>query len=135
MSAPEQTGLAGEQQLSAMIIMAKAVTGAGEEDISLLESLCRAELTIWSRRLRPDVTVEDCSDTFCCAAAVSAAADFLTLQSSAAGAASFTAGEVSVRERDAGEVAKVAQSLRETTEHLMSPYIDPQQFQFRSVQG
>ena len=46
MSAPEQTGLAGEQQLSAMIIMAKAVTGAGEEDISLLESLCRAELTI-----------------------------------------------------------------------------------------
>lgn len=134
MSAPEQTGLAGEQQLSAMIIMAKAVTGAGEEDISLLESLCRAELTIWSRRLRPDVTVEDCSDTFCCAAAVSAA-DFLTLQSSAAGAASFTAGEVSVRERDAGEVAKVAQSLRETAEHLMSPYIDPQQFQFRSVQG
>ena len=113
MSAPEQTGLAGEQQLSAMIIMAKAVTGAGEEDISLLESLCRAELTIWSRRLRPDVTVEDCSDTFCCAAAVSAAADFLTLQSSAAGAASFTAGEVSVRERDAGEVAKVAQSLRD----------------------
>ena len=135
MSAPEQTGLAGEQQLSAMIIMAKAVTGAGEEDISLLESLCRAELTIWSRRLRPDVTVEDCSDTFCCAAAVSAAADFLTLQSSAAGAASFTAGEVSVLERDAGEVAKVAQSLRETAEHLMSPYIDPQQFQFRSVQG
>lgn len=135
MSAPEQTGLAGEEQLSAMIIMAKAVTGAGEEDISLLESLCRAELTIWSRRLRPDVTVEDCSDTFCCAAAVSAAADFLTLQSSTAGAASFTAGEVSVRERDAGEVAKVAQSLRETAEHLMSPYIDPQQFQFRSVQG
>ena len=135
MSTPEQTGLAGEQQLSAMIIMAKAVTGAGEEDISLLESLCRAELTIWSRRLRPDVTVEDCSDTFCCAAAVSAAADFLTLQSSAAGAESFTAGEVSVRERDAGEVAKVAQSLRETAEHLMSPYIDPQQFQFRSVQG
>ena len=118
-----------------MIIMAKAVTGAGEEDTALLESLCRAELTIWSRRLRPDVTVEDCSDTFCCAAAVSAAADFLTLQSSAAGAASFTAGEVSVRERDAGEVARVAQSLRETAEHLMSPYIDPQQFQFRSVQG
>ena len=134
MSAPEQTGLAGEEQLSAMIIMAKAVTGAGEEDTALLESLCRAELTIWSRRLRPDVTVEDCSDTFC-AAAVSAAADFLTLQSSAAGAASFTAGEVSVRERDAGEVARVAQSLRETAEHLMSPYIDPQQFQFRSVQG
>ena len=71
MSAPEQTGLAGEEQLSAMIIMAKAVTGAGEEDTALLESLCRAELTIWSRRLRPDVTVEDCSDTFCCAAAVS----------------------------------------------------------------
>lgn len=135
MSAPEQTGLAGEEQLSAMIIMAKAVTGAGEEDTALLESLCRAELTIWSRRLRPDVTVEDCGDTFCCAAAVSAAADFLTLQSSAAGAASFTAGEVSVRERDAGEVEKVAQSLRETAEHLMSPYIDPQQFQFRSVQG
>ena len=67
MSASERTGLAGEQQLSEMIIMAKAVTGAGEEDISLLESLCRAELTIWSRRLRPDVTVEDCSDTFCCA--------------------------------------------------------------------
>ena len=135
MSAPEQTGLAGEEQLSAMIIMAKAVTGAGEEDTALLESLCRAELTIWSRRLRPDVTVEDCCYTFGCAAAVSAAADFLTLQSSAAGAASFTAGEVSVRERDAGEVARVAQSLRETAEHLMSPYIDPQQFQFRSVQG
>ena len=134
MSAPEQTGLAGEEQLSAMIIMAKAATGAGEEDTALLESLCRAELTIWSRRLRPDVTVEDCSDTFCCAAAETAA-DFLTLQSSAAGAASFTAGEVSVRERDAGEVARVAQSLRETAEHLMSPYIDPQQFQFRSVQG
>ena len=49
MSAPEQTGLAGEEQLSAMIIMAKAVTGAGEEDTALLESLCRAELTIWSR--------------------------------------------------------------------------------------
>ena len=135
MSAPEQTGLAGEEQLSAMIIMAKAVTGAGEEDTALLESLCRAELTIGSGRLRPVVTVADCSDTFCCGAAVSAAADFLTLQSSAAGAASCTAGEVSVRERDAGEVAKVAQSLRETAEHLMSPYIDPQQFQFRSVQG
>lgn len=135
MSAPEQTGLAGEEQLSAMIIMAKAVTGAGEEDTALLESLCRAELTIWSRRRRPDVTVEDCAIPSAARAAVSAAADFLTLQSSAAGAASFTAGEVSVRERDAGEVARVAQSLRETAEHLMSPYIDPQQFQFRSVQG
>jgi len=135
MNTQERTSPAGEQQFAAMVVTAKAVTGAGDEDRPLLESLCQAELTIWSRRLRPNVTVEDCGETFYCAAAVSAAADYLTLQSGAAGAASFTAGEVSVRERDAGEVAKVAQSLRETAEYLMSPFIDPQQFQFRSVRG
>ena len=57
--------------------MAVILTGAAEDRQMLLTALCTAARQRWQARLREGVTVEDCGQAFVCAAAFSAAADFL----------------------------------------------------------
>ena len=78
-----------------VLTLARAVSGAGEQDEVLLETLCRAAEAYWRGRLRQGVTAEDCGEAFPCAAAFTAAADLAAGQDG--GIESFTAGSVSVK--------------------------------------
>lgn len=98
--------------------LALAASG-GEAERTLLEPLCLAAERAWLGRLREDVAPEDCGEAFPCAAAFTAAAD---LAAGEGGAASFSAGDVSVSLGSAGDRAKRAESLRLAAERLMEPY-------------
>lgn len=107
--------------------LAQTVSGAGEAEQALLAALCRAAELAWTARLRAGVTAEDCGGAFACAAAFTAAADLAA--GSCGGVESFTAGEVSVKTRDA------AAELRRTAERLMAPYAEAEDFSFKGVRG
>lgn len=100
--------------------LAAAAAGAGETERLLLDPLCAAAEAMWLGRLREDVTAEDCGEALVCAAAFTAAAD---LAGGGGGVASFSAGDVSVKVGDSGERLKAAQSLRQSAERLMEPYV------------
>ena len=100
--------------------LAEAASGAGETERVLLEPLCAAAEAVWLSRLRDDVTAEDCGEALVCAAAFTAAAD---RAGGGGGVASFSAGDVSVRVQGGGERLKMAESLRQSAERLMEPYV------------
>nr|WP_326186010.1 hypothetical protein [uncultured Oscillibacter sp.] len=112
--------------------LARAVAGAGADE-ALLSALCGLAAERWRLRLRPGVTEEDCGGAFCCAAAYTAAAD-LAVSRGGDGLESFTAGEVSVRLGTAARGA-AGLALRQAAERLMAPYVEPEDFSFRSVRG
>lgn len=114
--------------------LALAATGGGETDRTLLEPLCAAAEEAWRRRLREDVTEEDCGEALLCAAAFTAAADLAAGRGGGAVAA-FTAGDISVRGRGAAESASLSRDLRQTAEGLMAPYAAEADFCFRGVRG
>ena len=111
--------------------LAKALSGAGEEDGELLALLCGAAEISWTARLREGVTPEACGGAFLCAAAMTAAADLAAarMDESMAG---FTAGAVSIRTRDTGSRGT---SLRQAAERLMEPYASAGDFAFKGVKG
>lgn len=113
--------------------LARMAAGAGEAEETLLEALCAAAETMWTARLRRGVTAEDCGTAFACAAAFTAAADFTAGRRGRA--ASFTAGEISVKAPAAADEAAKAALLRQTAERLMAPYAEPEDFCFRGVRG
>lgn len=115
--------------------MAVILTGAAEDRQVLLTALCAAARQRWQARLREGVTAEDCGQAFVCAAAFSAAADFLTGEGGSTAASSFSAGEISVSASSAADRSACAQALRDTAEELMAPYAQPGNFSFRSVRG
>ncbi len=115
-----------------VLTLARAVSGAGEQDEVLLETLCRAAEAYWRGRLRQGVTAEDCGEAFPCAAAFTAAADLAAGQDG--GIESFTAGSVSVK--GGGEsAARRAESLRRSAEERMAPFAEPGDFAFQGVRG
>ena len=115
-----------------ILTLAAAAAGAGEQDETLLETLCRAAETYWRGRLRTGVTAEDCGEAFPCAAAFTAAADLAAGQDG--GIESFTAGSVSVK--GGGEsAARRAESLRRSAEERMAPFAEPGDFAFQGVRG
>lgn len=120
----------GEQILE----LAMTVAGAGEEDRALLEPLCATAETAWTARLREGVNAETCGTSFCCAAAFTAAADFMVSRSGG-GVREFKAGEISVKGRDGSDAAELASALRQTAERLMAPYAAEADFAFRGVRG
>lgn len=113
--------------------LARTVTGA-QADEELLNVLCSLAAERWRLRLRPEVTAEECSDAFCCAAAYTAAAD-LAVSRGGDGLESFTAGEVSVRLGTAAERGEAGLALRQAAERLMAPYVEPGDFSFKGVRG
>ena len=115
-----------------VLTLARAVSGAGEQDEVLLETLCRAAEAYWRGRLRQGVTAEDCGEACPCAAAFTAAADLAAGQDG--GIESFTAGSVSVK--GGGEsAARRAESLRRSAEERMAPFAEPGDFAFQGVRG
>lgn len=116
-----------------ILALALAVSGAGETERPLLEMLCGAAETFWKDRLRDGVTAEDCLDSFCCAAALTAAADLTA--GLGGGVSSFTAGAVSVKGCGGAENAARAAALRETAERLMEPYAAAGEFCFKGVRA
>ena len=108
-------------------------SGAGEADEELLRALCEAAARSWAARLRPGVTPRECEEAFCCAAAFTAAANLSA--GGAGGAASFTAGEISVRVRGDSASSAHGAELLETAERLMAPYAESGGFCFKGVPG
>ena len=113
--------------------LALAVSGAGETEQALLEALCGAAESYWTGRLREGVTAEDCLESFCCAAAFTAAADLAAGQGG--DVSSFTAGAVTVKGCGSGERAARANALRETAERLMESYAAVDGFCFKGVRA
>ena len=112
--------------------LALELAGGGEADRALLEPLCAAAEESWLRRLREGVTAEDCGEALPCAAAFTAAAD---LAAGGDGVASFSAGDISVRLEDSGQRAGRAESLRQTAERLMEPFVRAEGLWARGVEG
>lgn len=115
-----------------ILTLALAMTGGEGEET--LETLCAAAEEYWLRRLRPGLGAEDCGGVFPCAAAMTAAADLAAIRQ-AAGPASFSAGDVSVRERTAAESGTLASCLRRSAERLMAPYAASGDLFFQEVRG
>lgn len=111
--------------------LAAELCGAPKAD-TLLEALCAAAEQAWSRRLKSGVDADDCGGALVCAAAFTAAADYLGGQAGAA--ESFTVGDVTVRSASGSALAQ-AKALRETAERLMAPYADSVCFCFKGVRG
>lgn len=109
-----------------ILTMARSLCGA-EEDDALLEALCSAAETAWNARLRAGVTAGDCGEAFLCAAAMTAAADY---EAGRGDVESFTAGELSIKQRSGG-----GEALRQAAERLMEPYVSVRGFAFRGVRG
>ena len=119
--------------LEKIVSLARTLTGTGEDEEDLLESLCQAAETLWMGRLREDVISGDCKEALCCAAAFTAAADLAAGQGG--GVTSFTAGEISVKGCGGSEAADRAAALRQTAERLMAHYAQAEDFAFKGVRG
>lgn len=115
-----------------ILTLARIVSGAGEAEEALLESLCQAARLRWEGRLRQGLTPEDCGRAFACAAAFTAAAD---LAAGGDGVASFSAGDISVRLEGGGERAGRAESLRQAAERLMEPFVRAEGLWAQGVEG
>lgn len=117
-----------------ILALAVGITGADETHQQLLEALCAAAEASWLIRLREGITAEACSEAFCCAAAFTAAADFVVSQSGS-GIDSFTAGEISIKGQGGTNSAAAAEALRRTAERLMVSYAVSESFRFQGVRG
>lgn len=114
--------------------LAAAMTQPDEEEMPLLETLCAAAEAEAARRLREGWTPEACEEIFCCAAALLAAAGFLSSRGSST-VESFTAGEVSVRMGGGSGACETAAALRRQAENIMTYYWGDDDFAFVGVKG
>ncbi len=117
-----------------IVKLASAITmaGTGEAETTLLDSLCTAAETDWTRRLRQGVTPSECGSAFVCAAAFTAAAGMMSAGSG--GVTSFTAGDVSVRCGGSGGESG-PKALLTQAERLMAPYTEADDFAFYGVRA
>lgn len=117
-----------------ILTLAKCVTGAPKEDWAYLETLCRAEGD--ALRARLIAPLEGREGAFACAAAWLAAADYFCSRAKAlTGAASWSAGDVSVKEADGAERSAAAEALRSAARQLMEGCLRDDSFAFRGVRG
>ena len=117
-----------------ILAMVKQLTGAHEEEWPYLETLCAAEENRLRRRIDREVD-ESLRGSFLCAAAWLAAADYFCARCALGGAASWSAGDVSVKEKDAAAMATAAENLRAAAEHLLQGALTDENFAFRGVRG
>ena len=100
-----------------ILALACSLTQAEEQDRDTLRRFCGAAEASLRRRLRKDVAVEECYDSFVSAAAMLAAADFSAV-SAGIGVTGFTAGPVSISKAD----EKTGRGLRENDAVMMAPF-------------
>ena len=86
----------------------------------------------WKNRLQSGVTPADCGSALPCAAAFTAAADYLGKRSRVE---SMTVGEVTVRGLSAASAKELAEALEQSAERLMEPYAVSGRFCFQGVRG
>ena len=103
-----------------------------EADDELLSVLCAAAEQAWKNRLQSGVTPADCGSALPCAAAFTAAADYLGKRSRVE---SMTVGEVTVRGLSAASAKELAEALEQSAERLMEPYAVSGRFCFQGVRG
>ena len=116
-----------------ILALAAGMTGAAQEEQELLAALCAAAERAWSARLKDGVSVQDCGEAFACAAAFTAAADFLA-GCGGGHVESFPVGELSLK-TSAASGGGQAEALRKSAERLMAPYAQAEDFCFRGVRG
>lgn len=115
-----------------ILSLARTLSGAGETDLPALALLCAAAQAHWESRLPQGTAAEDCGPAFVCAAACTAAAGFAA---GPGGAASFTAGDISVKGPDGPERQAAVQGLERMAERLMAPFAAPGDFFWKGVRG
>ena len=116
-----------------ILAIARQLTGAAESEWSYLETLCDAETARLEKQLRR--TPEDAEQSmFQCAAAWLAAADYFSGKGGS-GAARWSAGDVTVQERDTASYAACAQSLRAAAAQLLQGLDADGGFAFLGVRG
>lgn len=89
--------------------LAAELCGADEDSV-LLQALCDAAVEFWQRRLKGAPAEENGKGALRCAAAFTAAADYLG--KNCAGAESFTVGDVTVRGASGQSAMALAGALR-----------------------
>ena len=115
-----------------VVKLAAELCGADEDSV-LLQALCDAAVEFWRRRLKGAPAEESGKGTLRCAAAFTAAADYLG--KNCAGAESFTVGDVTVRGTSGQSAMALAGALRQSAERLMEPYAAFGAFCFKGVRG
>ena len=105
----------------------------GEE--GLLSNLCSTAMNRWEAQLRDGMEPEDCRGAFVAASAWTALAGMTGAgESTSPSPVSFTAGDLTVRNRDAS-ASDCAKSLREQAEAIMAPFVRDGGFAFLEVAG
>ena len=116
-----------------ILAMAKSITKPAEEEESYLQTLCDAEQARLSEKLKEPLSDRRRS-AFICAAAALAAADYYAGKG-AGGAASWSAGDVTVHEQGGAGYGAVADNLRLVAAELMSGLLMDDGFAFLGVRG
>lgn len=112
---------------------AQTVFPVEEEELDLLQSLCEAAQSELAQQLRPGVRVQDCQGAFLIAAAWTALAGLCVSRSQHSNVASWSAGDVSVKERQSP--SQQADFYRAQARRLMAPYLQDPDFAFLRVRG
>ncbi len=116
-----------------ILAVANCVTGAGEHETAYLEKLCAMEEARLQSRLKEPLTQEN-RDAFICAVAWMAAADYFGGKGTD-GAASWSAGDVTVHEQPASAYSAASDNLRKAARVLLEGHLEDQQFAFLGVDG
>lgn len=118
-----------------ILALAATLCRPAEEQRELLRLLCTAAEKELTAKLKAGVTADSCGESFLCAAALLAAADFRGMTACSGDAMSFTAGSVSVSTGGSSETAKSGSLLRRQAKRLLTGYISDDGFAFQGVKG
>lgn len=118
-----------------ILALAATLSHPAEEQRELLRLLCIAAERELAAKLKEGCTAEDCGESFLCAAALLAAADFRGMAAAGGDALSFTAGSVSVSTGGSGEQEKTGALLRRQAKRLLAGWLKDDSFAFRGVKG
>lgn len=118
-----------------IMTLAAALVHPAEEQRELLRILSEGAERELRSLLREDCTPEDCGESFLCAAALAAAADFGMMTAAGNGAMSFSAGSVSVSCGNGDEQERLCRALRRQARRLLRGFARDDGFAFQGVKG
>jgi len=115
--------------------MAKLLSSCREDEVQTLEVLCTAAVVQLQQQLKEGLTPENCRECFVPAAAWLAAAQLLLARGGEGCEESFTAGDVSIRRKVAGEMKVLAAAMEEQALRQMQGLLRDRGFVFWSVKA